>query len=85
MPLHTTARCTQLSAEVGAAQAEAARQIEALKEQLGRELRRQKVGGELLEGAYRTVACQVLTLCAMLAGRVGRESKGGACERRAWA
>lgn len=38
------ARCTQLSAEVSAAQAEAARQIEALKEQLGRELRRQKVG-----------------------------------------
>lgn len=32
---------------MGSAQAEAARQIEALKEQLGRELRRQKVGGRL--------------------------------------
>jgi len=83
MPFHTAARCTQLSAEVGAAQSEAARQIEALKEQLGRELRRQKVGGESLEGTCTLVVWGMWALCALLAGRVGRESKGGACERRA--
>ena len=49
------AKCTQLSADVGAMQAQAARQIEALKEGLARELRKQKVrglgpGGEGLQG-----------------------------------
>lgn len=37
------AKCAQLSAQVGAAQAEAATQLDALKEGLARELRRQRV------------------------------------------
>ena len=45
MPLRPppAAKCATLSAQVGALQAEAAKQVEALKEGLARELRRQRV------------------------------------------
>lgn len=39
---HPAAKCAKLAGDVGAMQAEAARQIEALKEGLARELRKQK-------------------------------------------
>ena len=62
------ARCAQLSGELGALQAEAGRQVEALKQGLARELRRQKVGRQ--PGAWTcawsgpaSVAAATCTLC----------------------
>lgn len=66
-PLPAAARCAQLSGELQALRAEAGRQVEALKDGLGRELRRQKVGRRSCQqdGEGGAPCCSLIDVRAM--------------------